>query len=109
MSLGLAEYYFNLGDYEKAKQTIKSFAPYMNNYENTRNPNGFYVYKMRDLEAEIALREGNTDNALVLARENLQDAERERFVITSVRARELVKKEDPCGQFAETSQSDRIT
>ena len=65
----------------------------MNNYEKTRNPNGFYVYKMRDLEAEIALREGNTDNALALARENLKDAERERFVITSVRARELVKKE----------------
>jgi O-antigen ligase len=90
--LELAEYYFNLGDYGKSKQTIKSFAPYMNNYENTRNPNGFYVYKMRDLEAEIALREGD-DNALVLARENLKDAERERFVITSVRARELIKKE----------------
>ena len=59
----------------------------------TRNPNGFYVYKMRDLEVEIELREGNTNNALALARENLKDAERERFVITSVRARELVKKE----------------
>ena len=35
MSLGLAEYYFNLGDYEKAKQTIKSFAPYISNYEKT--------------------------------------------------------------------------
>jgi hypothetical protein len=90
---GLAEYYFNLGDYEKAKHTIKSFTPYMNNYENTRNPNGFYVYKMRDLEAQIALREGDASNALALARENLKDAERERFVITSVRARGLVKKE----------------
>jgi hypothetical protein len=92
--LGLAEYYFNLGDYERAKLTITSFAPYINNYETTRNPNGFYVYKIRDLETEIALREGDTDNALSLARENLKDAQRERFVITSVRARRLVKKEN---------------
>lgn len=90
---GRAEYYFNIGDYGKAKQTIKSFVPYMNNYENTRNPNGFFVYKMRDLEAEIELREGNPDNAILLARENLKDAERERFVITSARAREMIKKE----------------
>jgi O-antigen ligase len=91
--LCLAEYYFNLGDYEKARQTIRSFAPYTGNYEIAHNPNGFYLYKMRDLEAEIALREGDTRNALALARENLQDAERERFVITSVRARGQVKKE----------------
>jgi O-antigen ligase len=91
---GLAEYYFNLGDYEKAKQTIKSFAPYISNYETTRNPNGFYVYKMRDLEVEIAIREGSISNAIALARENLKDAERERFVITSVRARGLVNKEN---------------
>jgi O-antigen ligase len=90
---GLAEYYFNIGDYGKAKQTIKSFAPYINNYETTRNPNGFYVYKMRDLEAEMELREGNPNNAILLARENLKDAERERFVITSARARGLVTKE----------------
>jgi hypothetical protein len=48
---------------------------------------------MRDLDAEIALREGNTENALALASENLKDAKRERFVIASVRARELVQKE----------------
>jgi O-antigen ligase len=90
--LGLAEYYFNLGDHEKAKQTIRSFAPYMENYEITHNPNGFYVYKMRDLEAEITFREGNTNNALAIARENLKDAERERFVITSVRARGFIEK-----------------
>jgi O-antigen ligase len=91
--LGLTEYYFNLGNYGKAKETIKSFANFVGNYERTYNPNGFYVYKMRDLEAEIALREGNVDDALAMARANLKDAERERFVITSVRARGLVKKE----------------
>jgi O-antigen ligase len=91
--LKLAEYYFYGGDNNKAIKTIKSFTPYINNYEMTRNPNGFYVYKMRDLEAEIVLTEGNKDDALSLARENLEAAERERFVITSARARELVKKE----------------
>jgi hypothetical protein len=89
---GMATHYFDRGDYVKAKQIIKSFAPYINNYETTRNPNGFFVYKMRDLEAEIALREDNADNALVLARENLKDAERERFVITSLIARGLIEK-----------------
>lgn len=91
--LGLAEYYFNLNDFKKAKQTLRSFDPYVSNYENLRNPNGFFVYKMKDLEVEMELREGNASNALIMASENLKDAERERFVITSVRARKLVKKE----------------
>ncbi|MBA4390027.1 MAG: hypothetical protein C0399_03720 [Syntrophus sp. (in: bacteria)] len=91
--LGLAEYYFNLGDYRKVKRTIKSFAPYINNYETLRNPNGFFVYKMKDLEVEMEFRAGNTSNALALARDNLKDAERERFVISSARARGLVRKE----------------
>ena len=91
--LKLAEYYFNHGDNDKAIKTIRSFDPYMSNYEIARNPDGFNVYKMRDLEVEIMLRGGNIRNALSLAHENLQDAERERFVITSVRARELVKNE----------------
>ena len=91
--LKLAEYNFNHGDNDKAIKTIRSFDPYMSNYEIARNPDGFNVYKMRDLEVEIMLRGGNIRNALSLAHENLQDAERERFVITSVRARELVKNE----------------
>jgi tetratricopeptide (TPR) repeat protein len=91
--LGLVEYYFNLNDFKKAKQALRSFDPYISNYENLRNPNGFFIYKMKDLEVEMELRAGNTSNALVLARENLKDAERERFVIRSVRARVLVKKE----------------
>jgi O-antigen ligase len=91
--LGLAEYYFNLGDNDKAIKTINSFTPYMGNYENAHNPNGYYVYKMRDLAVEIALKDGNVSSALVAARENLRDAERERFVIRSIQARELAKKE----------------
>jgi hypothetical protein len=47
---------------------------------------------MRDLEVEIMLREGNSPGALSLAVENLKDAERERFVITNVRARGIVEK-----------------
>lgn len=91
--LGLVEYYFNLNDFKKAKQALRSFDPYISNYENLRNPNGFFIYKMKDLEVEMELRAGNTNNALALASGNLKDAERERFVITSPRARGLVKKE----------------
>ena len=50
-------------------------------------------YKMRDLEVEIILRGGNIHDALSMALENLHDAERGRFIITSARARELVEKE----------------
>ncbi len=91
--LGLAEYYFDLGNFEKARQTIKSFDIYKNNYEITRNPNGFYVYLMKDLEAEIAFREGHKQKALTLALENFEDAARERFLIASARARQLVGKD----------------
>ncbi len=91
--LGLVEYYFNLNDFKKAKQALRSFDPYISNYEKLRNPNGFFVYKMKDLEVEMELIAGNTSNALTMASENLKDAEGERFVITSVRARRLVKKE----------------
>ncbi len=90
--LGLAEYYFKLGDFNEAKKTIKSFDIYKNNYEITRNPNGFYIYMVKDLEAEIALREGHKEKALTLAIENLEDADREKFIITSARARQLVER-----------------
>lgn len=90
--LRIAEYYFHRGDYDMAAKTIGTFAPYMDNYETARNPNGQYVYRMRDLEVEIMLRRGNRSGALSLAIENLKDAERERFVITNARARGIIEK-----------------
>jgi O-antigen ligase len=89
--LTLASYYFELGDYQKALETIHSFTPFKDNYERSRDPNGIFVYKMIDLEVEIELRKGNGEKALRLARQNLADAERERFVIRSIQAVELVE------------------
>ena len=87
----LASYYFDLGDYRRAMETIHSFVPYRDNYEMSRDPNGLFVYRMTDLEAEIELRRGNGEKALSLARQNLADAEYQRFVIRSIQAVELVE------------------
>jgi O-antigen ligase len=89
--LTLANYYFDLGEYQKAVGAIHSFAPYVANYEMSRDPNGLFVYKMRDLEVEMELRKGNNEKALNLARQNLADAESERFVIRSMQAVQLVE------------------
>jgi uncharacterized protein (UPF0333 family) len=91
LALTLASYYFDLGDYQKTLETIRSIEPYINNYERSRDPNGFFVYKLRDLEVEIELRKGREEKALSLARQNLADAEHERFVIRSIQAVELVE------------------
>jgi len=107
--LRIAEYYFHRGNYNMAIKTIRSFAPYMDNYEVARNPNGQYIYQMRDLEIEIMLREGNRPGALSLAIENLKDAERERFIITNARARKIVEKEKILNTLQKRIDSIKIT
>jgi hypothetical protein len=46
-----------------------------------KNPNGFYVYRIRDMEAELECRQGNKSRALFIAEENLRDAKEGKYTI----------------------------
>jgi len=90
----ITNYYLSAGDLQKALYWTHSVDPYLNKYMTSRNPNGLYVYKIRDLQADIQYRSGNKEKALAVAKENMKNAAEERFLITSAKAREFVKKDD---------------
>jgi hypothetical protein len=72
---------------------------YYGNYQMWRYPDGLLVYKMKDLEAQIEYAKGNSEQALVVMRQNLQNALEDRFVITDWRARESVSKGELIGHL----------
>ncbi len=90
----ITNYYISVNDLHKALFWTHRIDPYLNKYVTSRNPNGLYVYKIRDLQADIQYRSGNKDKALAVAKENMKNAAEERFLITSARAREFVRKDD---------------
>ncbi|HEX2965890.1 MAG TPA: O-antigen ligase family protein [Syntrophorhabdaceae bacterium] len=96
-ALRLAEFYMSRGDRSKAVKVVDSFKQFLHNYEKSKNPNGAFVYRLRDIRVDAMLKEKDRRGALKLAVENLEDAQRERFVITSVRARAMVEKESIIG------------
>lgn len=89
----ITNYYVSLGDMQKALLWTRRIDPYLNKYAVSRNPNGLYVYKIRDIEAEIYFKQGNATRALSVAQANLKDAQSEKYTIASARARETVSKE----------------
>jgi O-antigen ligase/tetratricopeptide (TPR) repeat protein len=89
-----AVFYLRKGDTDRARAMIRRADPWAARYETTGNLNGFYVYRLSDLEADIEFARGNLKGAREIARANLGDAERERFPITHVKAREYVEKQD---------------
>jgi len=89
----LAQFYYQNGELIKTKQMIDYIESYKDRYRKSGNLNGFYVYMARDLKADIFFREGRKDMALMVAQENLNDAEKGVFIISDPRAREYVNRE----------------
>jgi tetratricopeptide (TPR) repeat protein len=87
------DWYLLAGDLEKANLFIDRFEPFVENIRTWSNPNGLYVYRLRELRADIEFRKGNIEKALLLAENNLASAQRNEFVITTYKTREFVKKE----------------
>ena len=74
--------------------TIKSIDVYMPQYLNKGYVmHGLYIHKIRDLESLIESYKGNYENALKIAKSNLEDAENDKYSIARSRAREYVTKE----------------
>jgi tetratricopeptide (TPR) repeat protein len=81
----IVRFYVNNNEPEKAKQWAHAVDPYLDKYRTSRNPKGFYVYKIRDMEAGMEYKQGNIAAASSIAKNNLRDAKEERFVISSIR------------------------
>ncbi len=88
-----ADWYVRSGDFDRAQRVIDGLEPYVENIRNSGNPGGLYVYRLRDLQAEIAHRKGDEKLALAIAEKNLASANSEEFMITAAKARQLVRKE----------------
>jgi O-antigen ligase len=83
----IAGYYASKTNYEKAMEVIRSFDPYIDKYKGPHNPRGIFVYKIRDLEADLLYKKGGVSESLQIARQNLEDAQNNVYTITSTRSR----------------------
>jgi hypothetical protein len=72
---------------------IRSFDPYIEKHRGPHNPRGIYVYKIRDLEAEINYKQGKLTQALQLAKRNFHDAQAGIYQIASARSQDYVSKD----------------
>lgn len=88
-----AQFYYINGDLQKAKQTINYIKSYAEKYKKSGNLNGLFVYRARDMEADIYYNEDKKEMSCKIAKENLDDAEKGIFIISDPRAREYVNKE----------------
>ncbi len=89
----IVRFYIKGGDLQKAKQWSHAIDPYLEKYKSAKNPKGFYVYRIKDMAAEIEYRLGNKRGALVIAEQNLHDAEEGRYVISDIKTGKVVPLE----------------
>ncbi|HME45940.1 MAG TPA: O-antigen ligase family protein [Syntrophorhabdales bacterium] len=88
-----ARCYERLGDFGEALGVIGSIEPYLGSFKVSANPQGLFVYKVRDLEAEIEFKNGNRERALAIESENLLDGMSGKYAIYHTKAREYLPKE----------------
>ncbi|MCX5815610.1 MAG: O-antigen ligase family protein [Proteobacteria bacterium] len=89
----IVRFYISIGDLQKALLWTHAIDPYLDKYRTSKNPKGFYVYKIRDMEAEMEYKQGNVATALSIAKNNLKDAKEGKFIITSVKTGEYISTE----------------
>jgi len=89
----IVRFYVSIGDLQKALLWTHAVDPYLDKYRISKNPKGFYVYKIRDIEAEIEYRLGDKARALPIVEDNLRDAKEKRFVISHIKTGENVSIE----------------
>jgi tetratricopeptide (TPR) repeat protein len=97
----VARCYAGLGDFDEALGVISRIEPYLRGFKVAGNPQGLFVYKIRDLEADIEYRKGNPKKALAIERENLLDGMSGKYAIYHTKARELLPKEALIGYLTQ--------
>lgn len=81
----IVNFYISTGDFKKALDWTHAINPFLVKYSSSNNPNGFYVYRIKDMEAELEFKLGNKSRAIAVAKQNLRDAEEGRYVISHVK------------------------
>jgi O-antigen ligase len=89
----IARHYASLDNHDKAMKVIRSFDPFIEKHRGPHNPRGIFVYKIRDLEADVQYKNGDSVRALKIAQKNHQDAENNTYVITSSRTRGFIPRD----------------
>jgi len=89
----IVRFYLSNGDLRKAKTWSHAINSYLDKYMTSKNPKGFYVYRIKDLEAEIEYRQGNKAGALSIAKSNIRDAKEGKYVISHIKTGENVSVE----------------
>lgn len=82
-----------LGDFGRGIEIAGGVGRFVEKMKIAGNPEGLFVYKLRDLEADLESRRGNMQRAVLLARQNLASAERAELSITHGKAHEYVPKD----------------
>ncbi|MEO0248947.1 MAG: O-antigen ligase family protein [candidate division WOR-3 bacterium] len=82
-----------LGDFGRALEIARFAGVFTEKMKASGNPDGLFVYKLRDLEADLEFRLGNRHRALVLQRKNLASAEAGEFSVAHAKAREFLQKD----------------
>lgn len=88
----IANYYASLANYELAMKVVRSFDPFVEKYRGPLNPRGIFVYRIRDLEADLEYNIGNKTAAKRIVSQNFHDARNNVYVITSGRSRGYVER-----------------
>jgi O-antigen ligase len=88
----IANYYASIANYELAMKVVRSFDPFVEKYRGPLNPRGIFVYRIRDLEADLEYNIGNKVAAKRIVSQNFQDARNNVYVITSGRSRGFVER-----------------
>lgn len=86
-------FYIRNGNLDKADTILNTIQVYRMNYSLSGNPQGLYLYRIKDLLADIAYRRHDFARACALAGENLDAAKRGDFVISSPKADEFISTE----------------
>jgi hypothetical protein len=88
----ISRYYANNGSGEAAMKVIRSFDPFLEKFRGPQNPRGIFVYRIRDLEADLEYKIGNKTAAKRIVSQNFHDAANNVYVITSGRSRGFVER-----------------
>ncbi|MCX7965054.1 MAG: O-antigen ligase family protein [Syntrophorhabdaceae bacterium] len=81
----IVRFYLVRNRIEDADIWAKKIEPYLVRYRTSKNPVGFFVFKIKDMHAEIELRKGNKINALSILKDNLHDILTDKYLIYNIK------------------------
>ncbi|MCX7698886.1 MAG: O-antigen ligase family protein [Candidatus Goldbacteria bacterium] len=81
----IIRFYLIRNEFDKASLWIQSAEKYFERYRVSKNPVGFYVFKIKDMQAQIEFIKGNKINALSILKDNLHDILADKYLIFNIK------------------------